>query len=224
MDAPGNGLLTSVIQTCWRFNPPFQKLTGICFYKDVILTTPYDAFLSEYSRLFEKCFPLQKTKRNNLKRIRTPWITKGLLISVRKKNRLYKKMLNAPSTEREMKYKAYKNKLNHLIRIAKRTYYNERFENARNDIKQTWKLINEVINNKKKNTSFPLSFKSDGKTITDPLEIANRFCKYFTNIGPNLSSKIPPTNSSFRSFLSENENETLSIQPSIYCLGARSYL
>ncbi len=78
-----------------------------------------------------------------------PWITAGLLVSVSKKNRLYKKYMNNPTTYRERKYKEYKNKLNHL-RITKRICYDVKFEQAKSDVKTTWKLINEVINVHKK--------------------------------------------------------------------------
>ena len=47
----------------------------------------------------------------------------------------------------------------------------------------------------------PSSFASEGKTITDPVENADKFCKYFTNIGPNLARAIRDLNFSFSSFL-----------------------
>ena len=100
----------------------------------------------------------------------------------------------------------YKNKLNDLIRTAKRLYYDNRFKGAKNDLKLTWKLINEVINKRKTNSSLPSSFKSEGRTITDPKEVADSFCKYFSNLGPNLAKAIPEVNFSFRSFLPDNNN------------------
>ena len=133
-------------------------------------------------------------------------MSRGLLKSINKKNRLYKQFVRSPTTSCELKYKTYKNKLNHLIRIAKCTYYDSKLEDAKNDLRATWKLLNEVKNKRKNNPSPPSSFKSDGKTITDPLDIADRFCKYFTNIGPNLASAIPTVNSAtFRSFLGSRD-------------------
>ena len=41
----------------------------------------------------------------------------------------------------------------------------------------------------------------DSREISDPKEIANLFCKYFSNIGRNLASKIPGSEKSHRSFL-----------------------
>ena len=80
--------------------------------------------------------------------------------------------------------------MNHLTRIAKSTYayYDSKLEDAKNNIRATWKILNEVINKRKNNPSLPSSFKSDGKTITDPMDIADRFCKHFTNIGSKLAN------------------------------------
>ena len=64
-------------------------------------------------------------------------------------------------------------------------------------------MHNEVINKRKSKSPLPSSFASGGKTITDPVEIADTFCKYFTNIGPNLARAIRDVNSSFSSFLGE---------------------
>ena len=48
---------------------------------------------------------------------------------------------------------------------------------------------------------FPSVFRVDSREISDPKEIANLFCKYFSNIGRNLASKIPASEKSLRSFL-----------------------
>ena len=37
--------------------------------------------------------------------------------------------------------------------------------------------------------------------IFNPTHIANRFCEYFTNIGPDLAKSIPASDKSHRSFL-----------------------
>ena len=148
-----------------------------------------------------------------MNKFRCPWLTPGLLKSINRKNRLYKKLIKSPNKSCEQQYKTYKNKLSHLIRIAKRSYYDRKFESAQKDLKLTWKLLNEVINKRKSKSPLPSSFKSEGRTITDPVEIANRLCKYFTNIGPNLASAIPAVNSSFLSFLTCNNNTAITLKP-----------
>ena len=109
----------------------------------------------------------------------------------------------------ELQYKSYRNKLTHFIRIAQHHYYDQRFASAKNDLKETWKLVNEVINKRKCRPPFPSSLRSDGSVITDPAEIVNGLCNYFTNVRPKLAAKIPPRNTSFHSFLNDQAYESL---------------
>ena len=60
-----------------------------------------------------------------------------------------------------------------------------------NNIKQTWKLINEIINKRNSKPKFHSKFQYRNKEISDPTEIANTFCSYFTRIGKNLADQIP---------------------------------
>jgi hypothetical protein len=164
-------------------------------------------------RLFETCFPLKVVKRKHSDNLGAPWLTKGLLKSIKKKNRLYKQFIKTPNSIRESRYKIFRNKLTHVIRKAKRSYYESKFESAKNDLKLTWKLINEVINKRNNKPSIPTRFLSDNETLTDPTKIAERFCSFFTNVGPTLAKKIPPVDVSFRSFLIENNNAPIIIKP-----------
>ena len=46
----------------------------------------------------------------------------------------------------------------------------------------------------------PSILKADSREISNPKKTADHFCKYFTNIGPNLVSKIPVSEKSHNSF------------------------
>ena len=77
--------------------------------------------------------------------------------------------------------KFIKNKLNHSLRIAKRLYYERKLEYVKTNTKNTWKILNEVINKKKKTTrKLPHEFKVNNQMIFNPKLIADRFCDYFT--------------------------------------------
>ena len=67
-------------------------------------------------------FLLKKLKASK-DTFKKPWMTRGLLKSIKRKNKLYQKFLRNPSSVNENLYKIYKNKLNHSLRIAKRLYY-----------------------------------------------------------------------------------------------------
>ena len=46
-------------------------------------------------------------------------------------------------------YKRYKNKLTCLLRNTKKNYYEKKIEHAKSNMKDTWKILNEVLNRKK---------------------------------------------------------------------------
>ena len=100
-----------------------------------------------------------------------------------------------------------------MIKIAKRAYYDDKFEQSKNDLKAAWKLINEVINKKGNKRSLPTTFNMNGRIISDPAEIANGFCNYFTNVGSTLGSTIQTTTSAFQSFLGPTNNQTIFLRP-----------
>jgi predicted CopG family antitoxin len=109
-------------------------------------------------------------------------LSKGILKSIKRKNKLYWRYLRNPTRENDSYYKRYKNKLNHSIKIAKSSHYASKLQNMKSDMKSTWKVLNEVINKKKSKPTIS-SFKTNDNTeISDPILIANKFCNYFTNM------------------------------------------
>ena len=59
--------------------------------------------------------------------------------------------------EREKKYKAYRNKFDHLIRMAEKNYYSKKFCQAQNNKKATWKTVNDSLEKNKSNVPLKLS-------------------------------------------------------------------
>ena len=82
--------------------------------------TAYNIFIDKYSGLFDVCFPFKTIKGKALNSFSKPWLTKSLLRSINKENKLYKQHLRHRSNEKLLKYETYKNKLTDLLRVAKR--------------------------------------------------------------------------------------------------------
>ena len=94
-----------------------------------------------------------------------------------------------------------------LFEFAKRLYYEKQIEKLKSNVKATWKVLNEILNRNKGKRGLPSIFRADSREISNPKEIANFFCKYFTNIGPNLASKIPVSEKSHNSIFLDAVNE-----------------
>jgi len=189
-----------------------QSLSEIV-WSDVLNETDtekaYNQFLETYGSLYEKCFPKKTTKISQHSR-KKPWLSSGLLKSIRRKNKLYTKYVKNPTPLNHSIYKKYRNKLNHLLKTTKKDYYHKKFNEATSNIKQTWSLINEVINRNKSNSAGPNKIQIGTKTTENKDEICNEFNDFFINIGPTLESKIPKGTQDPLSYITLQVNSNLS--------------
>ena len=97
----------------------------------------YTKFITKFSDLYDKHLP-KTNKKINKRQEAKPWITSGIIKSIKTRNKLYKKFLNHPNDANKNKYISFRNKLTHLIRISCKNYYRNKFNSYKNNIKRTW--------------------------------------------------------------------------------------
>ena len=123
-----------------------------------------------------------------------PWMTSGLLKSMKTKEKLYISTLKFRNSvhinEKLSKYKSYLHVYNKTIKLAKNIHWKNTFANAKSDIKQTWNNIRYILNKKGNTNNFPQEFLYNGSKLSNEYDIASGFNEFFTNIGPSLASKI----------------------------------
>ena len=157
-------------------------------------------FLSHYNTFFPKKKIQIKTKN-----LASPWITRGLIKSSKRKQKLYEKFLKRKSSRNEENYKNYKRLFESIKQKSKSNYFKERLYKYQNNVKKTWDVIKEVIGSTKSNThALPKKLIVNNVEIFEKNEIAEHFNKYFVNVGPTLATSIPRSNKKFDSFLSGN--------------------
>ena len=98
-------------------------------------------------------------------------------------------------------YKTYRNHLTNIIRHTKKNYYLQRFSDFRLSTRKLWDTINELKNSNTKYNSTVSTVIHNNQTKNTPLEIAEAFNDYFSNIAPELAHQLPPTETSHTSFL-----------------------
>ena len=79
------------------------------------------------------------------------------------------------SSEAELKYKTYKNKLTSVLRCSEITYYSELLERQKNNVKGTWRILNTIISKQFNAPEHPTYFVSNNKQISENKAIANGF-------------------------------------------------
>ena len=177
-------------------------------------TSMFDSFYNKVSSIIDKHIPIKQLTKRELKIQSKPWITPAIRESIRKKNKLYKRYLKTKSQQIYYNFKQYRNKINHLMRISKRNYYNAYFIEHSNDSKLIWKGIRQIIYMNKSNAhSIPTKINANGHEITDLKEIADAFSSYFANIGNHLASDIPSVTKSPLDFMAQSNRNSFCIFP-----------
>ena len=157
--------------------------------------TSYNNFNDILQSLINKNFPIKWVKFNKYKHKISPWVTQGILISIKYKDCLYKKLKSTPldSTvleSRAVNFRTYSRILKKMIRLAKKLYYGNCFEKYKSDIKNTWSTINSILGRQNRKKELPEKFEVFGMSLSNKTIIANEFNRYFINAGPNLARNI----------------------------------
>ena len=162
-------------------------------------------FVTTFQSILNKHAPFIKLSRKKKKLSQKPWISKGLLVSIKKKNRLFKACYKCNDKSKIEFYKKYRNMLTHLMKLAKQEYYSNLFKKYNNNSAKTWKTINDLVNFKKipcKGSISSNSFKINGKEYNAYLEdFANLLNNHFSSIGTEMANQIPPSDISYTSYI-----------------------
>ena len=111
----------------------------------------------------------------------------------------------------KIKFNRYHNMLRQSIKEVKQIYYLRSFEKFKHDIKQTWSIIDETLQRKRKN-SLPCVFSHNCRILKEPVEIANAFKRYFKDIGPSLANQIH-THHNYKEYLRTPSKNQIALQP-----------
>ena len=139
----------------------------------------HDEFFVRLKESLDGFFPLRE-KTISLKRLKSPWLSRPMLRCIEKKHRMYRLfksgIINRPY------FNSYKNKLRKLLVLAKKHYFANRFAEARNNIKKTWKIINDSLNrSSSKTTTINNLTTNEGLIVRDQVSIGNVLNNHFIN-------------------------------------------
>lgn len=171
-----------------QFREQLREFDWQELYNKVDSESAYNFFLENIQCMYNSSFPL--TSKNKSPKKLKPWISLAIKKSISTKNKLYKKYHRIPTLHNEIAYKTYKNNLKHLIQVSRKLYYNNALDEHKNNLKQTWQILKEVVGLPNK-SACSKTFLINNQEVTNPNEIANSLNEYFVNVGANLASSIP---------------------------------
>ena len=137
--------------------------------------------------IYCKSCPL-KIKYVSQKRLDNPWLTSGILKSIKMKSFYFKQFKVGLIDDNSNRM--YKNRLTVVIRNAKKLYYKKAFDCYKKNIKKTWQTIKHLIGSDA-GRERARSLFVEGKEIVETQQIAKEFNNYFSSIGQKLYEEIP---------------------------------
>ena len=199
--------------------PPFQKhIQQICneitsqkLYDrlDTSLTQDpnfnYDILESTIISAMDKFIPIKRIKFNKYKHKKQPWVTNGILKSIRYKDKMYRALKQSSPNitgflDKKHNLRVYKSILAKCIRNAKKLYYHSQLHTHKSNPAKTWNIIRDIIKTNKDNSSTSELY-IQGNTVTDKKQIVFEFNKYFSEIGNKLANNLKNNTNNYEKYL-----------------------
>jgi hypothetical protein len=195
----------------------FKDRLAECDFSDIMRTDcpneAYNKFIMLYKLVFDASFPLTD-KRIHKKYIkREPWVSSGLLTSIRTKSKLLNKKLKKPTEENINTYKNFVNLYNKVRRKMKINYFAIMIEQNKSNIKQTWSVLKKAMGNNNNKSSIAQTFNINNTNVTDKTEIAEAFNNYFSKIGETTSQSVPKSKKNYVDFLKNPLTNSMFLEP-----------
>ncbi len=170
-----------------------DNLLQITYKQNLPANELWEMFENILNETTNKYAPLKLQSRKEFNKSLSPWITKAIIKNIKTRQKLYHKYIQNRSKVNWLKFCSFRNKINSKIVKAKQDYYKSEIIKAKSSSKNTWKVMNQIMNLKfKVNSTNEIKEINDetNATTNDKVKICNIFNDFFTSIGNKLSELI----------------------------------
>ena len=138
-----------------------------------------------------------------------PHITNGIKISIKHRDKLYKKYLNNPNDINKAVWRKFRNKTNEVIKKAEQLYYSKQISNHNNNCRELWKTFGKILNKNKIKHNTITTLNINNKIISNKNHIVEEFNKYFCQVGETLASRFDGINNDYANYLSNPAQQSI---------------
>ena len=179
------------------------------------LDLSFNKLVKNISEIIDKHAPQQIASRKQKCILKNPGLTKGLLTSIKNKQKLYKTFFLQGTDWEKTFYKVYANKLARVKNLSKKMYYKQSILEKKQNLNELWKFINSAIPSKRPDTPLaPFEIIVNDCSLNNPKKIAQVFNDYFVNIGQSIANSIDETKfPSFKTYMNSSVSQTIVLKP-----------
>ena len=171
----------------------------------------YQIFSDSIQAIIEKHIETKRVRFNKYRHKKSPWITQGILKSIKFRDKLYRKKCSTPVTSpAHLTYKinlaTYNKILKKIMRASKAQYYFRKFDQCKGNSKQTWKHINEVLGRHVSQVELPGHLIYEGQRFEHQSQVLDCFNLHFSSVGRKLAEKHSNCDSHFTEYMTNPTN------------------
>ena len=157
-----------------KYLADFKDLDSVLLQDFSNVNDMFNIYQDKLVEIIDKNAPFKILSKKESKLKLKPWIIRGILKSIKNKNKIYGKFLRFRRKFWYNRYKHYRNMVNNLINKSKkkhlRHYFQEKFLNT----KKVWSKINKILQHNKKNSD-NIFLDINGQTVYNHKLVANEF-------------------------------------------------
>ena len=109
----------------------------------------FSSFMEVINTTINRHAPLRKLTRRQKRLNKKQWITNGILISIKKKQKLYRTHFLSSNPFNRIINKKYSNMLTRIKAASKKLCFQDATHNSKNSPQKTWEVLNELLVGKK---------------------------------------------------------------------------
>ena len=177
----------------------------------------FNKFFLIIEHLLNEMAPVHKLSKKESDLQKRPWITNGLLKSMKSRDQLYKDFTKEKNESKKAElfslYKRKRNLIISLIRSSKKDYFASYFEEHKSNIRKTWEGVRNLVKISKKSNIIPTHISHNNEIKTTNKEMAETMNDFFVNIGNMVEGKIPVCDKTFSSYLSNPNPDSIFLNP-----------
>ena len=154
----------------------------------------WDNFKGLFMSVVDSIAPIKEIR---LKQCTEPWMCNEILEGIRERDKSLYNFKKQRTAENFKTFCLLRNKLQQLIKSAKRTYFNDKIEECKNSSTDLWKAFKNLGISKTTKGSSNIGLEIENEISFDKKTVANTFNNFFTTIAENLVSKLPDISGGF---------------------------
>ena len=152
--------------------------------------TMSEKWLDQFTELLD---PIASFKQRKVKNSYAPFIDKELKHKMLQRDLYKKRHTKHIDPDDWLRYKQFRNEVNFEMKTKRKSYFSQKLEENRGNIKETWKVLNTAMG-RKSNTTTINSLEVNSNTFTDPKDIAQELNHHFSTITDKIVSEAKKNN------------------------------